>query len=191
MSGSKRVMLKVAGGCGVAGPLVALSLIALAISSSPEFSWTENALSDLGVGGSAGLFNSGLIIGGLLIGVFAVGLWKSIRGRTLGNVGGFTFLLTAAALCAVGIFPETAGDIHLYVSVAFFVLLVISLWLVGAALVQLREKMLGLLLIIVGLFAAAVWALYSVWPSLALPETISALAAFACLIVLGVRLFRC
>lgn len=191
LSGSKQKWLKVAGLCGVIGPLIVLSFILVSISRSPGFSFTENALSDLGAQEpSATSFNSGLIIGGVIIGVFALGLWWSLRGKALGNVGGLMLLLAAVALCAIGIFTENAGDIHLYVSYAFFGLLVISLWIIGAALVQLREKMLGLLLIIAGLFAAAVWALYPVWPALALPETISALAAFACLIILGVRMLK-
>jgi len=189
LPGSKQKWLKVAGICGVAGPLVALSFIAISIARSQWFSWTGNALSDLGARApSSCLFNTGLILGGILIGVFAVGLRESIRGRALGNVGGLTLLLSGAALSAVGIFPETAGDIHLYVSIAFFVLIVLSLWLVGAALVQLGERNLGLLVVIAGVVAAAVWALP--WPAVAIPETISSLAASACSITLGVRLFK-
>jgi len=117
-----------------------------------------------------------------------VGLRWSLRGKALGNAGALVLLLSAVALCAIGIFPETAGDIHLYVSVAFFVLIVPSLWLIGAALVQLGERNLGVLVIIAGVVAAAVWALP--WPAVAIPETISSLAASACSITLGVRLFR-
>jgi len=179
----------VAGICGVAGPLVALSFIAISILRSPWFSWTGNALSDLGAQPpSSCLFNTGLILGGILIGIFAVGLLESLKGRALGNVGALMFLLTAAALSSVGIFPETAGDIHSYVSVAFFVLLVISLWLVGAALVQFGERRLGALVAVAGVVAAAVWALP--WPAIAIPEFIAALAASACSITLGIRLFK-
>jgi len=173
----------------VIGPLVALSSIALAVGRSAWFSWTGNALSDLGArANSSALFNSGLIVGGVLIVVFALGLRQSLKGRALGNAGALAFLLTAAALCSVGILPEAAGDIHSYVSVAFFVLLVISLWLVGAALVQLGKRGFGLVMIIAGVFAAAVWALP--WPAVAIPELIAALAASACSITLGIRLFR-
>jgi hypothetical membrane protein len=189
LSGSKPTFLRVAGLCGVIGPLVALSSIALAVERSAWFIWTGNALSDLGArGNSTTIFNMGLIVGGILIAVFALGLWQSLKGRALGNAGALAFLLTAAALCSVGIFPETAGDIHSYVSVAFFVMLVVSLWLVGAALVQLSEMGLGLVMIIAGVVAAAVWALP--WPAEAIPELIAALAASACSITLGVRLFK-
>lgn len=187
MSGSKRVMLKVTGLCGVASPLVALSLIALAISRSPWFSWTENALSDLGVQGSAALFNSGLVIGGLLSFAFALGLREVLRGRVLSQVGVVVLLLGSVALCCIGIFPESAGEMHTYVSVAFFLLFPVALLLVGAALVRKRERDMGLFLVVAGVFALAVWALP--WPAVAIPEILASLAFSACSIGLGVRLF--
>jgi hypothetical membrane protein len=168
--------------------LVVLSLIGLAIARSPWFSWTGNALSDLGAHEAAAIFNSGLILGGIIFSVFAVGLWESLWGKALGRVGGLMALLTAIALCAIGIFPETAGEIHLYASLAFFLLLPVSLWLVGAALVQLGERRLGALVVIAGVVALAVWALP--WPAVAIPEIISSFAAAASSIALGVRLFR-
>ncbi|MCS7131176.1 MAG: DUF998 domain-containing protein, partial [Hadesarchaea archaeon] len=94
--------------------------------------------------------------------------------------------LAGAALCAVGIFPESAGDIHFYVSVAFFTLLVISLWLVGVALIQLGERKLGSSIVSAGILAAAVWALP--WPAVAIPEAVASLAASACCVALGVKL---
>jgi len=181
--------LKLACLCGVAGPAVAFSLIALALARSPWFSWTANALSDLGTRAeSAALFNLGLIAGGGLLCVFAAGLWRSLRGKALGRAGGLAFLLSAAALCGVGVFPETAGRIHLYFSLAFFVGLVVALWLVGGALIQLGERRLGALVVGASVGAGAVWALP--WPAVAIPEIISSFAAAACSITLGVRLFK-
>ena len=181
-------MLKVAGLCGVTGPIITISLIALAISRSPWFSWTENALSDLGVHGSSAMFNSGLLIGGLLSCAFALGLREVLRSRILGHVGAVILLLGSVAMCGIGIFTESAGELHTYVSVAFFVLFPVALWLVGAALVQKREKGMGLFVIVAGVFAVAVWALP--WPAVAIPEILSALAFSACSIGLGARLFK-
>ena len=48
--GSKNVnWLKISGVCGTIAPIVAFTFILLAILNFPQFSWTENALSDLGV----------------------------------------------------------------------------------------------------------------------------------------------
>jgi hypothetical membrane protein len=75
----KDVSLKAAGLCGVATPIIVLPLILLSISYSPWFSWTRNALSDLGVHEAAILFNSSLMIGGVLALAFAFGLMQSLN----------------------------------------------------------------------------------------------------------------
>lgn len=169
-------------------PIIVLTLIALAISRSPWFSWTENALSDLGVQGIAAvLFNSSLIIGGILAGVFAVGLRETLRSWTLGHAGTLILILDAAALCAIGVFSETAGDIHFYVSVAFFTLLPVSLFLIGAAMMRISsERKLGLFTVLVGVVAAVVWT----FPrgGVAIPEIVAGLAASVWSIVFGTRL---
>jgi len=105
--GSKNVnWLKISGVCGTIAPIVAFTFILLAITSYPQFSWTGNALSDLGVveGVTAVLFNSGLIIGGILAIIFASGLFIFLRNRVLGRIGAFIFTLAALALVAIGIF---------------------------------------------------------------------------------------
>jgi hypothetical protein len=69
---------------GIISPILAFILISLAISqASSWFSWTGNALSDLGVHKeSAVLFNSGLIIGGILSIVFAFGVMRFYQNQT-------------------------------------------------------------------------------------------------------------
>jgi len=181
--------LKIAGICGVLAPIIGLTLILLAIYYSPWFSWTENALSDLGVQGTAAiLFNSSLVVGGVLTIIFAIGLREILLNRTLGRIGTLIFILDGTMLCAIGIFPETAGDIHFYVSVAFFVLLPVSLFLNGVAMMQeSSERKTGLFTITAGIVAATVWMLQ--WSAVAIPEIIAALAAFVWSIVLGIRMF--
>jgi hypothetical membrane protein len=181
--------LRIAGVCGVLTPIIVLTLILLAIYYSPWFSWTENALSDLGVQGTAAiLFNLSLVVGGVLTVIFAIGLREILLNKTLGRIGMLIFILDGAMLCAIGIFPETAGDIHFYVSVAFFVLLPMSLFLNGVAMMQEpSERKLGLFTIIAGIVAATVWMLP--WRAVAIPEIIAALAVSVWSIVLGIRLF--
>jgi hypothetical membrane protein len=193
LSSSKQAIklkkLKIAGMCGVLTPIIVLTLILLAIYYSPWFSWTENALSDLGVQGtSAILFNSSLVIGGALTITFAIGLREILLNKTLGRIGTLIFILDGAMLCAIGIFPETAGDIHFYVSVAFFVLLPVSLFFNGVAMMQeSSERKTGLFTIIAGIVVATVWMLQ--WSAVAIPEIIAALATFVWSIVLGIRMF--
>lgn len=189
MPSSKRTLtLRAAGLCGVASPIIALALISLAISMSPWFSWTENALSDLGVRGTAAvLFNSGLVIGGILTGIFAVGLRETLRSRTLSHAGALIFVLDAAALCAIGVFPETTGKIHFYVSVAFFTLFPIAMFLIGASMTRFSsERKLGLFTVLVGLVAAVIWAFQ--WDGVAIPEIVAGVSASAWSIIFGTRL---
>lgn len=182
--------LRMAGLCGVLTPISVLTLISLAIHYSPWFSWTENALSDLGVQGVAAiLFNSSLIVGGILTIIFAIGVRETLQNKALSRIGMLIFILDAAMLCAIGVFPETAGDIHLYVSVAFFVLLPISLFLIGVAMMQgSSERKYGLFTIIAGIVAATVWMFQ--WEAVAIPEIIAALAVSVWSVILGIKLFK-
>lgn len=188
---SKRIVVsRVAGLCGITAPIIVSFLVVLAVSYSPWFSWTENALSDIGVRGIAAiLFNSGLIIGGILALIFAIGLGQLLTNRMLGRVGSLLLSLAAVALCSIGIFPETAGTLHYVVSVAFFVLLPLSLFFLGAALLQEpTERSLGAFAVLAGAVATAVWALP--WEGLAIPEAIAYLAASLWSMTLSVKMLR-
>lgn len=184
------VLLKIAGLCGLIGPIISLSFITLAIAHSPWFNWFTNALSDLGVHEAAALFNSGLIIGGVLTTIFAVGLMQILRKQVLGFLGTFTLVLSTIHLCAIGVFPESAGRIHFFVSVAFFELLAISLLLIGAALIrESSQRYLGLFSIL-SVVVAAVAAGLVPHEGAAVPEMIGSLAASAWSVVFGINLFK-
>ncbi len=184
---TRKKKLRVAGLCGVAAPAVGLSCIFLAISLSPWFSWTANALSDLGVGEAAWVFNSGLMASGILMMVFAAGLLVAFGGRALRRVGAVFFFFDAVALFGIGLFSEAAGDIHSYFSVAFFVLLPLSLFLLGASAVMAESKKFGSFTIVNGILAALPWAFS--WDGVAIPEAISALVASIWIMAEGARLY--
>ena len=194
-----RVMvLRISGFCGVVGPLITLSLILVAVSRSPWFSWTGNYLSDLGINPDvAVLFNSGLIIGGALTAIFAIGLKITLPGLTRGGVGAMALFWGMVALCCVGIFPETTGVVHESFALLFFILSIIALLLIGSA--MMREPLgrnLGLFIFTTGLFICpAVIAVVVVRVAVpqvggAIPEFISSLGASVCFIILGTRLFK-
>lgn len=181
--------LRVAGLCGVVEPFVVSMFVLLAVFYSPWFSWTDNALSDLGVHGDAAvLFNTGLIVGGVLTTVFAIGLGKVLN-SSLGRIGTLIVILDAAALSAIGVFPETAGELHLYVSVAFFTLLPSYLLIFGVAFtLKSSEVNLGLSTVLLGVFSASVWIFE--WEGVAIPEALAYLAASAWSITMGFRLLK-
>jgi hypothetical membrane protein len=194
--GSKNVnWLKISGVCGIIAPIVAFAFVLLAIALSPQFSWTGNALSDLGVveGVTAVLFNSGLIIGGILAIIFASGLFIFLRNRVLGRIGAFISTLAALALVAIGIFTENFGRVHYYVSVAFFIFAPISMLIICATFFVMGKVKMGVFTFLTAIIVAFVWVLQFAMryvPNVAIPETISALSASTLSIVLGFQMLK-
>jgi hypothetical membrane protein len=189
------VRLRLFGACGILVPLVAFSCILSAVASYPQFSWFDNALSDLGVvSGATGLiFNFGLIASGILCIVFVIGLFIFLGKSVLGRVGAFVLFLTCLALVGIGVFPESFGETHYFVSVMFFVLLPVSLLIIVAAFLWSKEVLMGMLTLFTAIAAAIPWVLlFSVHyvSGVAIPETISALAGSVWTIMLGYKMFK-
>jgi len=190
MKNNRSRLLRLSGMAGIVTPMVAFACISLAISSYPSFSWTENALSDLGIqsGLTAPVFNYGLIVGGLSALVFAVGLFRYLGGRSLGKIGTGLFILATIALVSIGLFPESMEPMHYYASVAFFFLVPVAMLAIVAAYFQLNKLKLAWFTLFVALIAATPWILQfgvKYVPNVAIPETISAVSASAWSIVVG------
>jgi hypothetical membrane protein len=181
---------------GIISPILTFILISLAILYAPWFSWTGNALSDLGVHDeSAVLFNSGLIVGGILNIVFAVGVMRFYRNHTVGRDGAFFLLLAGIFLASIGIFPETApSNIHYMVSVAFFAAFPMSLLIQSAALLPTStHRNLGAFTLVMAITAVIPWTIWmplKPYRGVAIPELVSALAAATWSIVMGSTLLR-
>lgn len=186
---------KVSGVCGILTPIVAFACTLLSIAFYPQFSWTNNALSDLGVisGPTSAVFNSGLIVSGVLIILFGTGLPVLLGKRLLGKISASVLILDAIALGAIGVFPENARPIHYYASVAFFALLPVSMFLITATFLLTARRKIGLFTLLAAVVAAAVWiAQFSVRfvPGAAVPEAISALSGLVWFVVLGFKMMK-
>ena len=182
-------IMKMAGFFGVVAPVLGFTMIFLTIRASPWFNWTANALSDLGVSGFGSvIFNSGLAMTGALMMMFSLGFFELTKGSWVGQLGSALFLAGAFILCGIGAFPETAGRIHYYLSVAFFVSLPLSLFALGTFMTRHDMKRLGLLSFTAGGFAAGVWLLQ--WSSAAVPEAFSALAVGVWFSLLGLWMMK-
>jgi len=108
----------------IIGFFLAYLFIGLSIASAPWFRWTKHALSDLGHAlrpETALYFNFGLSISGLLIAIYAV---TSLR--RCSKYAGLTLTASAFSLQLVAVFDEIYGDVHTFVSEAFFILLLTS-----------------------------------------------------------------
>lgn len=176
---------------GIASPTLAFACILLAIASYPKFSWTNNALSDLGIvkGLTGPLFNFGLYTSGFLGLIFAVfGLFPYIGKSVVGKAGSLSFAAATVMLIAIGVFNESFSGTHYAVSVAFFVLAPISLFILTCAFALAHQKGTALFTISIGVAAAIPWilqfAIHYV-PNVAIPETISALAVSSWVIALS------
>lgn len=173
---------------GLLSLIIAYSSIALSISVSPWFNWVENALSDLGARPpSSPIFNLGLMLSSILALLFSIGLRRLYRG-TSGAVGIALYALSTISLFMIGFFPENAGIIHYYVSVAFFVFVALTLIAFGIynLISRPRSITMGIVLLVLSVLAIVVW-LFP-WKGVAIPELISSLTISTFVIISSVRI---
>ena len=99
-----------------AGAAQFILMIVIAEARYPGYNVATNALSDLGVGQTALLYNASTAV----FGAFAL-IGSLLGRRTLGT--GLTITLAAAGACAVGVgvFPETTGALHGGIALGMFV----------------------------------------------------------------------
>jgi hypothetical membrane protein len=168
---------------GVAGPLVAYTFIAISIASVPWFSWSHNALSDLGHAvhsGSAPYFNFGLLLAGSLITVFTATVFRKHAKYTSPFL-----MMTAFALQLVAVFDEVYGQLHGTVSVIFFVFLILSCLVYAIE----KRSIFGALSFVIGLGA---WILFGgriIQAGIAVPEIISVVAATSWVILSALKIY--
>ena len=89
---------------------------------------------------------------------------------------------------AIGFWPETAGSIHLEVSIAFFVTLPLAMIVNAASLIRRGYRALGALGIVAGAVTMMIWALN--WDGVAIPEAVAAGSAGVWTIVMGAWMTR-
>lgn len=188
-------ILKISGISGVLTPFVAFTFILLAIAFYPQFSWQNNALSDLGVvlGVTSILFNTGLVLTGVLAFIFALGLFLYFKENVVGRIGTVFLALATLFLIAIGVFNENFSPTHYVVSVAFFSLLGVSLIANTVAFAYKRQVKLAHFTLILALIAAEIWLLYFTIrfvSGVAIPEFISGLAGAIWAAVLGYLMIK-
>lgn len=193
---TKKVMwFRIAGTCGIIAPILAFTFIYLAVTSYPQFSWMDNALSDLGVvpGVTAALFNYGLMITGIFIFIFSTGMFLFWGEKVLSRTGSFIFALACLSLIAIGVFPENVKPAHYLVSVTFFVLMPTSMLVIAGAFWLIRQVGMAVFTLLVAVVAAAPWVLLfsvRIVSGVAVPEAISGLAGFIWVVVLSSKMLR-
>ena len=145
---------------------VAFGAILTSTALAPWFSWTGNALSDLGHHdrATANLFNGGLIVAGLVGATFPLWLVFDTEGL-LCRLGAAVVAATLVDLALIGVFP-TPHDLHGTVSVAFFVGVTLGLVVWGVGDIAADHRPRGVAIASTGFFHATLWV---VWFSSAVP----------------------
>jgi hypothetical membrane protein len=177
---------RIAGICGLLIPVVIFTCLGLALVSSPWFTWTDHALSDLGIQhDTAALFNYGMIAGGVLAFIFSLGLITVLSRK----IGGFVLLLSSLALIGIGLFPETVFAVHFFTSAMFFVTITLALLFLGITMVKDPfEKPIGFLALIFAATAMTSALLLFPLKGIALPEAFSCFPAFVWCFIVGVKM---
>ncbi len=178
---------------GIIGPIWALVSIFISIALSPWFSWTHNALSDLGnyaTSSVAILYNSGLIIAAIFAMIFALGFYAQEKERIIARIGVFFLFITAISLLGVAVFSEDFGSIHFYFSVALFGLFIITCFILGAHYISVtKTRWLGILSFVIAVIAIIGW-LIPWGPGVAIPESLTAFPVAILVAILAFRLYR-
>lgn len=181
MDGRERLLQR----SGLGAVAVTLGAIFVATLVSPAFAWTGNALSNLGVTGTAAgtgltvvLFNGGLVLGGLLGVGFALAVWRSAS--SLGGRATAVSLGSALVFMAlVGVFPQDTAP-HFPVAASFYLLVSVTLWLDGVTAFRQGWRRRAALAAALGTANFAGWLVWGLTgpptrPGLAIPELWGAL----------------
>ncbi len=179
-------IIHVAGICGILLPFVMFGCLGFSIASSPWFTWTDHALSDLGVQeNTAVLFNYGMIFGGFLAFVFSLGLRKVFSNKT----GVYLLMISSCAMVGIGIFPQSLFVLHFITSASFFVILTFALLIIGITIRKNRfEKMTGSLALLFALLAMSSSVFLFQLKGIALSEALSCFPSFVWCLIVGVKM---
>jgi hypothetical membrane protein len=124
--------VRLAGFFGVLGAILPQIMVLSATTLSSHFSWGTNALSDLGVGPQAALFNGSLLLGGTLNFLFAFGLWRYLKMQRKTKAGIIALLLGSISVALVGIFTIDFIILHSIAALGYFVLAPLGMILIGS-----------------------------------------------------------
>ncbi|MFO8110290.1 MAG: DUF998 domain-containing protein [Thermoplasmata archaeon] len=186
---------EVGGICGMIAPVIAYIFIGIAILINRSwFSWSQNALSDLGgpEASYANVFNMGLVVTGIIGFLFAMAIFRFIESK-IGVAGVSLFTASMIFFLLIGIFPE-GTSFHFYIAIAFYILAIVGVTLIGVdQLIDWTEPIWGVLFISITILSlVSVWLVHSI-PydnlGLAIPEFMGSIPIMILSLVWGARLF--
>jgi hypothetical membrane protein len=191
-----RALEKIGASSGILSPIIGFVCIITAIATYPSFSWTNNALSDLGVipGITSSVFNFGLIACGLLAINFAIfELYVYFGRNNLGKIGSALFAVGSLALIAIGVFNENYSPTHYIVSVAFFTLIPIALFIITFSFLFTHRGKIATFTVLTGFAAAVPWILqfaFNYVPNVAIPEFLSGIFISFWTVIFAIKMLK-
>lgn len=132
--------MHLAGICGILGSTLITLIVLLATMLSPWFSWQQNALSDLGIGEVALIFNGAVFSGGLLNLIFSFGVKEYLPKNKKSLFGVGLLMIASISLALVGVFTIDYSLIHSLVALSYFLLSPIAAILIGFSLKDQQTK---------------------------------------------------
>jgi len=167
-----KYLIKLSGICGIMLPIVTISGILIALPRAPWFSWTENAISDLGRPEfGLSFFNYTLILVGILLLIFSFGLLLSSNGE---RVGPTVFALSSIYFIGLGLFPLPNPN-HVDVSGLFFIAFPLGFLMLGLKMYKKRSrfiKNMGISALIIAIIGGVSPIFLLFYGGIAIPEVI-------------------
>jgi hypothetical membrane protein len=187
------VLKRAAACCGLLAVLVIYVSIFTAALLSPSFSWTTNAISDLGAVGvdRSWILNGGLVAGSVLSLLFIIGVFKDSE-NILERAGATVLVVVYVLSGLIAVFPYGTSP-HIPVALAFFALYPIGVLIYAAGNVRGQKAAFGSIGIgLAGLYVLFIVAWAVVFPpsemGIAIPELVGGLVLDFWIILTSFRL---
>ncbi|MGQ9478448.1 MAG: DUF998 domain-containing protein [Thermoproteota archaeon] len=86
-------------------------------------------------------------------------------------------------LALIGFFPENAGSIHTFISMAFFTMLIVTMFTYSFCSRFLNSPRMGLVTLVLGIASLIIWILRWPWRGVTIQETVASLMSTIWLIL--------
>ncbi len=173
---------------GVLAATSSYPFVLVSIILSPWFNLFDDALSDLGnVSANAPIayvFNAGTMLSGLFVAAFAILISSGHRGWKF-LIWTLPLISTGISLALVGIFPINTGIIHGLVSVAFFVMMIITMLIYSFSSWLLGSPRIGAVALALGISSVLIWSATWPWDGVAIQEALTTALASLWLIMIS------
>ena len=184
----KKKFIKISGLSGILLPILTITLLILALQQASWFSWTGNAISDLGRSSSGILcFNFGLIIIGILLLIFSIGLYFYLGGA---RVGPTMLAISSIYFIGIGFFPLPNPN-HIDFSGLFFIAFPLAFFVLGLQIFRNKCDFIckmGIFAIIIGAFSLLAPIFLIFYNGIAIPEFIILTSAFIWCFAFGFKM---